>query len=66
MRSSRSLKSSNSLLDLFRLKEYPPEGKPDTIAVFLENYTWLKQIGTAEIRFRGCHPALIRQFWLGR
>jgi site-specific recombinase XerD len=53
---------SSNRSHLFRLKEYPPEGKPDTIAVFLENYTWLKQIGTAEIRFRGCHPALIRQF----
>ena len=53
---------SSNRSHLFRLKDYPPEGKPDTIAVFLENYTWLKQIGTAEIRFRGCHPALIRQF----
>jgi hypothetical protein len=47
---------------LFQLKEYPPEGKPDTIAVFLENYAWLKEIGIADVRFTGCHPALIRQF----
>ena len=53
---------SSNRSHLFRLKEYPPEGKPDTIAAFLENYTWLKQIGVAEIRFRGCHPALVRQF----
>ena len=53
---------SSNRSHLFRLKEYPPEGKPDTIAAFLENYTWLKQIGVAEIRFRGCHRALVRQF----
>jgi Domain of unknown function (DUF4158) len=52
---------------LFRLKEYPPEGKPDTIAGFLDNYAWLKEIGVAQIRFTGCHPALIRQFaWSAR
>ena len=34
---------SSNRSHLFRLKEYPPEGKLDTIAVFLENYTWLKQ-----------------------
>ena len=47
---------------LFRLKEYPPEGKPDTILAFLDNYFWLKEIGVAEIHLRGCHPELIRQF----
>jgi hypothetical protein len=52
---------SSNRSHLFRLKEYPPEGKPDTILVFLENYTWLKAIGVGEIRIAGCHPALIRQ-----
>jgi TnpA family transposase len=53
---------SSNRSHLFRLKEYPPEGKPDTISLFLENYAWLKQIGVAAVRFRGCHPALLRQF----
>jgi hypothetical protein len=52
---------SSNRSHLFRLKEYPPEGKPDTIAVFLENYAWLKQIGILQVHFQGCHPALIRQ-----
>jgi TnpA family transposase len=47
---------------LFRLKEYPPEGRPETILVFLDNYFWLKEAGIAGIRLRGCHPALVRQF----
>ena len=47
---------------LFRLKEYPPEGKPDTILAFLENYAWLKGIGVAAVQLRGCHPELIRRF----
>jgi hypothetical protein len=53
---------SSNRSHLFRLKEYPPEGKPDTILAFLENYTWLRQIGVGEVRLQGCHPALIRQF----
>ena len=53
---------SSNRSHLFRLKEYPPEGTPDTILAFLENYTWLQQIGVGEVRLRGCHPALIRQF----
>lgn len=47
---------------LFHLKEYPPEGKPETILAFLENYTLLKSIGVAGIRIAGCSVALILQF----
>jgi TnpA family transposase len=47
---------------LFHLKEYPPEGRPETILAFLDNYFWLKEAGLAGVRLRGCHPALVRQF----
>ena len=47
---------------LFHLKEYPPEGKPETILAFLENYTLLKSIGVAAIQIAGCSVALILQF----
>jgi len=47
---------------LFHLKEYPPEGKPETILAFLENYSLLKSIGVAAIRIAGCSVALILQF----
>jgi len=39
---------------LFRLKEYPPEGKPETILAFLDNYTLLQSIGVSSIRIVGC------------
>ena len=44
------------------MKEYPPEGKPETILAFLENYSLLKSIGVAGIRIAGCSVALILQF----
>ena len=47
---------------LFHLKEYPPEGKPETILAFLDNYTLLKSIGVAGIRIAGCSVALILEF----
>ena len=48
--------------DLFHLKAYPPEGKPDTILSFLANYRYLHSIGVAEIRLAGCTVALLLQF----
>jgi len=48
--------------DLFHLKTYPPEGKPDTILSFLANYHYLHSIGVAEIRLVGCTVALLLQF----
>jgi hypothetical protein len=47
---------------LFHLKAYPPEGKPDTILSFLDNYQYLRSIGVAEIRLAGCSLALLLQF----
>jgi TnpA family transposase len=47
---------------LFRLKAYPPEGKPDTILSFLDNYRYLRSIGVAELRLAGCSLALLLQF----
>jgi hypothetical protein len=47
---------------LFRLKEYPPEGKPETILAFLDNYTLLQSIGVSSIRIAGCSVALFLQF----
>jgi Domain of unknown function (DUF4158) len=48
--------------DLFHLKAYPPEGKPETILSFLANYHYLHSIGVAEIRLAGCTVALLLQF----
>jgi hypothetical protein len=48
--------------DLFHLKAYAPEGKPDTILAFLANYRYLHSIGVAEIRLAGCSVALLLQF----
>jgi TnpA family transposase len=48
--------------DLFHLKTYPPEGKPDTILSFLANYHYLHSIGVAAIRLVGCTVALLLQF----
>jgi hypothetical protein len=42
---------------LFRLKEYPPEGKPDSILAFLENHAFLeviRQIPTDHLISCGC------------
>ncbi len=47
---------------LFRLKEYPPEGKPETILAFLDNYTLLQSIGASSIQIAGCSVALFLQF----
>ena len=48
--------------DLFRLKAYPPEGKPDTILSFLAHYHYLHLIGVDKIRLAGCSAAMLLQF----
>lgn len=48
--------------DLFRLKAYPPEGKPATILSFLTNYHYLHLIGVDKIRLAGCSVAMLLQF----
>jgi len=45
--------------DLFRLKAYPPEGKPATILSFLTNYHYLHLIGVDKIRLAGCSVAIV-------